>query len=257
MGAEVPDTRIDPNQPYVGQTIVITGGAGGIGVETARVLLDRGAAVVLVDVNAEALAAARDALHGGGRVVTVVSDLQSNADCVRALQAGPALPYALVHLAGISLPDPINPGDMSIWDQVMDSNLRNAYLVARSFENCCSAAAGKPTRIILTSSLAFRRGGADRVAYSAAKGGIAAMIRALARRFAPAIHVNGVAPGIIRTKMTDPIIALRGADLLAEIPIRRFGEPREVATVIEFLCSPASSYVNGQIINVDGGTVHS
>ena len=139
----------------------------------------------------------------------------------------------------------------------MNSNLRNAYLITRAFEKCCTTAGGEPARIVLTSSLAYRRGGVDRVAYSAAKGGIAAMIKALARRFAPAIHVNGVAPGIILTKMADPIIALRGADLLVEIPIRRFGKPREVATVIEFLCSPASSYVNGQIINVDGGTIHS
>ncbi|WP_164675241.1 SDR family NAD(P)-dependent oxidoreductase, partial [Pseudomonas viridiflava] len=90
-------------------------------------------------------------------------------------------------------------------------------------------------------SLAYRRGGVDRIAYSAAKGAIAGMVRAMTRRFAPTVHVNAVAPGIILTQMTRNLISDRGDKLMAEIPIRRFAEPREVATVIEFLCAPASS----------------
>jgi 3-oxoacyl-[acyl-carrier protein] reductase len=242
---------------YEDKTIVITGGAGGIGRETADIFLARGASVVLVDIDAKALATAGASLGHAGKVYSHQSRLENYAACSTALQAGPKFPYALVHLAGVSLPDPEDPNDLSIWDLTMEANLRNAYLMARAFETMCAERAGEPARMVFASSLAYRRGGLDRIAYSAAKGGIAAMIRALSRRYAPKIHVNGVAPGIILTKMTKSLIAMREEKLMAEIPIRRFGEPREVASVIEFLCSPASSYVNGQIINVDGGTIHS
>jgi NAD(P)-dependent dehydrogenase (short-subunit alcohol dehydrogenase family) len=248
---------------YEDKTIVITGGAGGIGQETADIFIAKGASVVLVDVDAKALAAAKAlatasaSLGYAGKVYSHQSRLENYAACSAALQVGPKFPYALIHLAGVSLPDPEDPNDLSIWDLTMEANLRNAYLMARAFETACAERAGEPARMVLASSLAYRRGGLDRIAYSAAKGGIAAMIRALSRRYAPKIHVNGVAPGIILTKMTKSLIAMREEKLMAEIPIRRFGEPREVASVIEFLCSPASSYVNGQIINVDGGTIHS
>lgn len=245
------------DQSYAGRTIVITGGAGGIGVETADVLLARGARVLLVDIDERALSAARENLERKDNVLVHTSRLGDFAACADALRAGGQAPYALVHLAGISLPDPEDPADLGIWDATMDANLKNAYLMARAFETACDTKEGEPARMVLASSLAFRRGGLDRIAYSAAKGGIAALIRASARRFAPRIHVNGVAPGIILTKMAKPIIAAREEKLMSEIPIRRFGHPREVATVIEFLCNSASSYVNGQIINVDGGTIHS
>ena len=81
------------------------------------------------------------------------------------------------------------------------------------------------------------------------------MTRALARRFAPGALVNAVAPGIILTTMPAPIIAARRDALLDEIPLSRFGDPSEVASVIGFLCGPDSSYVTGQLINIDGGTV--
>jgi NAD(P)-dependent dehydrogenase (short-subunit alcohol dehydrogenase family) len=105
--------------------------------------------------------------------------------------------------------------------------------------------------------LAYRRGGLDRIGYSAAKGAITGMIRASARKLAPTVHVNGIAPGIILTTMTEKLIEARHDALMQEIPIRRFAQPSEVASVISFLVGPDSSYVNGQVINVDGGTVHS
>ena len=244
---------------YEDKAIVITGGAGGIGRETADIFLARGANVVLVDVDAKAkaLALAGASLGHAEKVHSHQSRLENYAACTAALQAGLELPYALVHLTGVSLPDPEDPNDLSIWDLTIEANLRNAYLMARAFETTCAERAGEPARMVFASSLAYCRGGPDRIAYSAAKGGIAAMIRALSRRYAPKIHVNGVAPGVILTKMTKSLIAMREDRLMAEIPIRRFGEAREVASVIEFLCSPVSSYVNGQIINVDGGTIHS
>jgi len=241
---------------YSGKTILITGGAGGIGIETAKVFLQAGAGVRLADLSAEALERARGALGDSSQVALQVNDLADHAACVRALEDGPR-PYAVVHLAGISLPDPEDQADLSLFDATIAANVRNGYQLGRLFHARCPGTAQEPARLVFACSLAFRRGGLDRIAYSASKGAIAGMMRAMTRRFAPVVHVNAVAPGIILTPMTRQLIGDRGDKLMAEIPIRRFAEPREVATVIEFLCGPGSSYVNGQIINVDGGTIHS
>lgn len=241
---------------YSDKTVLITGGGGGIGTETARVFIDAGAKVRLVDMSSDALMKAARDLQAPGAVATHLSDLSSLEKCVAALEDGP-MPYAIVHLAGISLPDLDDLGDLSLFDNIMNANVRNGYQLARVFHERHTGTAELPSRIVFASSIAYRRGGLDRIAYSAAKGAIAGMLRAMTRRFAPTIHVNAVAPGIILTPMTTSLIGARGDKLMNEIPIRRFAQPREVATVIEFLCSPASSYVNGQIINVDGGTIHS
>lgn len=237
--------------------IVITGGAGGIGREAARLFVASGATVVLADISAERLAGVAAELDAGDRVLTVTTDLADPARCAAVLEAAGRPIHALVHLAGLSLPDPAEADDMDIFDSVLASNTRNAYMLLRALPGRHDGTAERPARVVLTSSLAYRRGGMDRLAYSAAKGGIAALVKAAARKLAPTVHVNGVAPGIILTTMTEGLIAARHDALMQEIPIRRFGHPREVATVIEFLTAPASSYVNGQTINIDGGTVHS
>jgi 3-oxoacyl-[acyl-carrier protein] reductase len=241
---------------YDDKTVLITGGAGGIGIETARVFLDAGARVRVVDASPTNLERARIQLSAGAQLETRQSDLADLAECAAALEGGP-MPYAIVHLAGISLPDLDDLADLSRFDEIMGANVRNGYQLARLFHERHAGTERLPSRIVFASSLAFRRGGFDRIAYSAAKGAIAGMVRAMTRRFAPAIHVNAVAPGIVLTPMTTRLIADRHEELMSEIPIRRFAKPHEIATVIEFLCGPGSSYVNGQIINVDGGTVHS
>jgi 3-oxoacyl-[acyl-carrier protein] reductase len=111
----------------------------------------------------------------------------------------------------------------------------------------------EPARIVLTSSISHRPGSADRVPYAAAKSGIVGLARALSRKLAPAVLVNAVAPGVIETRMTEPIIAERREAYREEIPLKRFGQPSEVASVIRFLCSPGASYITGQTITIDGG----
>ncbi|MCB8882790.1 SDR family oxidoreductase [Acidisoma cellulosilytica] len=243
--------------PFDGKTILITGGGGAIGRATAKRFLDDGAKLVLVDVNAQGLEAAASDLASPDRVQTHLSYLDSVAAAEVAVEKAGDGFHALVHLAGISLPDPEDYEDLDLFDRTIAANTRNAYALARVIERRGLGDASDTFRIVLASSMAYRRGGLDRVAYSSAKGAIAGMVRALSRRLAPRVHVNGIAPGIILTPMTEPIIKRRGDDLAREIPIQRYGRPTEVAGVIAFLCGPDASYVNGQIINIDGGTINS
>jgi NAD(P)-dependent dehydrogenase (short-subunit alcohol dehydrogenase family) len=161
------------------------------------------------------------------------------------------------HLAGIFRPDALAAAARPLWDQTIATNLTNAFDMAAAVRPRLDPAV--VSRMVFASSLAFRRGSFDHIAYSAAKGGIVGLVRALARGLAPAVLVNGLAPGIILTGMPDHIIEVpeRRERLLAETALKRFGQPREVATVIRFLLSEDSSFITGQVIDVDGGVVSS
>ena len=237
--------------------IVITGGAGGIARATAGLLLAQGAELLLIDPDASALAALAAELVPSARVRTAVSALDSPDACSAAL-AGVKRPiYGLVHLAGIFRPDALDGAHRPLWDATMAANLTNAFDMAAAVRPKLDAEA--TCRMVFASSLAFRRGSFDHIAYSAAKGGIVGVVRALARALAPSVLVNGLAPGIILTGMPEHLLDVpeRRERLLAETTLKRFGEAREVATVIRFLLSDDSSFITGQVINVDGGVVHS
>jgi NAD(P)-dependent dehydrogenase (short-subunit alcohol dehydrogenase family) len=242
---------------FENRLIVITGGAGGIARETAKLLLAQGAELLLIDPSASLLEAGAAELAGGGRVRTVVSALESPEACGAALAGIERPVYALVHLAGIFRPDALDPAHRPLWDATMAANLTNAFDMAAAVRPMLDAEA--TCRMVFASSLAFRRGSFDHIAYSAAKGGIVGLVRALARALAPKVLVNGLAPGIIQTGMPQHMLELpeRRERLLAEITLGRFGHPREVATVIRFLLSDDSSFITGQLINVDGGVVYS
>ncbi len=230
----------------------ITGGAGGIGRATALAFLAAGDAVLLIDPDAAGLTAAASELGGGAQVATSVSDCGSPGACAALFAEAPC--DVLVHLAGLFERDPLDPAEHGVWDRAIAANLTTAYDMCVAF--AAQLPAGRGGAVVLTSSIAYRRGGAPFAAYSASKGGIVGLTRALSRQWAPRIRVNAVAPGIIRTRMTDDLIAADGERLLASIPMRRWGEPREVADVIRFLASDAASYVTGQTITVDGGVTN-
>ncbi|MBV9250686.1 MAG: SDR family NAD(P)-dependent oxidoreductase, partial [Acetobacteraceae bacterium] len=166
---------------FLGKRIVITGGAGGIGVETARAFLAQSAHVLLVDRDEERLKQAHAEL-GETRVFTYTSDLATPAVCMEIMEGAKPV-FALIHLAGLFERDPLDPNEHGVWDRAIAANLTNAYDVAVAFRPCADPQG--PARIVFASSVAYRRGSPDRAAYAAAKGGIVGLTRALSRKFAP------------------------------------------------------------------------
>jgi NAD(P)-dependent dehydrogenase (short-subunit alcohol dehydrogenase family) len=239
---------------FVGKRIVITGGAGGIGIETARAFMEQGGHVVIVDRDEERLRQA-EAVLGQVQLISHLSELDSPATCAAAIEAAGAPVHALVHLAGLFEKDAMDAGDHSVWDRAIGVNLTSAYDMAVAFSTRFARGASDrdAARIVLTSSVAYRRGSAGYPPYAAAKAGIVGLTRSLSRRLAPDILVNAVAPGLIDTRMAEVTIAERGPAYLQEIPLKRVGRPAEVATVIRFLCSADASYITGQTITIDGG----
>lgn len=234
---------------FTGKRIIVTGGAGGIGIETARAFMDQGGHVVLVDSDEERLLRASTIL-GKVRVALYLSDLDTPAACAAAIEAAGAPPYALVHLAGIYVRDELNADDHGIWDRTIAANLTNAYDMCVAFSTRYDQR--EPARIVLTSSVAYRRGSTFSASYGAAKGGIVGLTRSLSRTLAPGVLVNAVAPGAIDTRMTQANPAQTAA-METQVPLGRIGRPSEVASVIRFLCSADASYVTGQTITIDGG----
>ncbi len=235
--------------------VVVTGGAGGIAKETARLLLDEGADLYLIDPNQAALEEVSAALDAGARVRAVTSDLRSPEACDKTLDGLDRPIYGLVHLAGKFPVDDLDAASRPIWDDVIGANLTNAFDMAAACRPRLET--GGTSRMVFVSSLAFRRGSFDHIAYTAAKGGIVGLVRALSKKLAPNTLVNGIAPGIIETAMPRDLLGdpARRERLLAETTLKRFGHPREIGTVIRFLLSPDASYLTGQVINVDGGVV--
>ncbi len=231
--------------------IVVTGAAGGIGRALCALLAETGCRLHLIDREDSEVLALAESLGATANDHPVTGAAEARA----ALASVEGSVRGFVHLAGSMEDDPDLGDDPAVWDRTIANNLRNAYDFATAVgERLPEAGMG---RLVFTSSLAFRRGAIDSVAYSAAKAGLIGITRALARRFRERATVNAIAPGIILTRMPEKVIERRRDTLLREIPLGRFGAPREVATVIRFLLSEDASYITGQCVNVDGGQVMS
>jgi 3-oxoacyl-[acyl-carrier protein] reductase len=140
------------------------------------------------------------------------------------------------------------------WDEVINTNLRGAYLCSKS---CLSYMMGQRWgRVINISSVAGLVGNAGQANYSAAKGGLIAFTRSLAREVGSRnITVNAIAPGFIVTDMTDELPQENREAILGRIPLQRFGKPQDVAELVSFLASDRAAYITAQVISIDGGVV--
>ena len=241
-------------------TVLVTGAGSGIGRETARALAGRGTRLVLSDVDAAALD--RAAAELGAAVLTaVVADLRDAVAIERlaesAFDGGRQL-TGLVNCAGIYPVSPLLELSVEEWDAVLGLNLRAPFLLTRAVARRMIAAgpSGSVVNVSSTASTLARPGIAH---YGASKAGLNQLTRVLAVELAPhEIRVNAVLPGVIATERVvqaaqTPEARDESAAKLARIPLRRLGEPREVADMILFLLSPASRYCTGGLYPVDGG----
>ncbi len=238
-------------QPPEDAVVVITGAAGGIGEPTVNGLAKKGIPMHLIDLNQARLDALIEST--GAQASCTVSRLEGLDECRAALPPGDGKIGGLIHLAGIFVPHQLDEGGRQIFQETIQANATNAY----DMVSACLPRLSDNARIVFVSSLAFTRGAADHVGYSMAKGALVGLTRSLSRALGSrGILVNALAPGIIETSMPAQIIKTRGTASLAATALGRFGQPEEVSGVIEFLLSPAASYITGQVINIDGGTVN-
>ena len=234
---------------------LISGAARGIGFATAELLIERAYDVVVADVDAEAAADAASRLgERHARPVEMdVADSRSVRDGIGAIDLKEL--DLLVCNAGIVIPKPSETLDDEDWERVLQVNLGGAIRLARETYPHLARSGG--ASIVLISSVTAHRGFPARLAYSASKGALEAMARVLALEWSAAgIRVNAVAPGFIVTEQSRALMAQGVADpteRARRTALGRLGQPREVAEVIAWLASPASSYVTGQTIVVDGG----
>lgn len=235
-------------------TSVVTGGARGIGLATARALAAQGSNIVLADLDPAALERAAETLGGG--VVTVVCDVTSaesmNAVVETAVESFGSLDV-MVNNAGFTRDATMRKMTEAEFDDVVSVHLKGAWLGTRAAADVMRKL-GTAGSIINVSSISGKVGMAGQTNYSAAKAGIVGLTKAAAKELGFAgIRVNAIQPGIIRTGMVESLRADVLEKKLAEIPLARFGEPEEVASVVLFLASGMSSYMTGTVLEITGG----
>ncbi|MBL7575305.1 3-oxoacyl-[acyl-carrier-protein] reductase [Peptoniphilus asaccharolyticus DSM 20463] len=233
---------------------LVTGATGGIGSAIARDLKAQGYSLIIHgNSNLEKLENLKYEL--GEDVYTVVGDLSKFEVCEKI--AKECLEIAghldvLVNNAGITKDNLILRMTDEDFIKVVETNLNSAFYLTKLF--CKSMIKNKYGRIINITSISGVHGNAGQANYSSAKAAMIGLTKATAKELASKnILVNAIAPGFIETKMTDKLGDSTKEKILTEIPLRRIGQPEEIAKVVSFLASESASYITGQVINVDGG----
>lgn len=239
------------------QVAIVTGGAQGIGRAIAEALAVEGAKVVISDINAEQAGktAGEIAQKYGIETFSVAGNVAKSEDCealVKAVLDKFSKINILINNAGITRDNLVMRMSDQEWDAVIGVNLKGVFN--------CTKAVSRPMikqrggRIVNIASVVGLMGNAGQANYSASKGGVIALTKTCAREFASRnILVNAIAPGFIRTAMTDALTDEMKKKLADQIPLTRLGEAEDVARAALFLCSEDSSYITGHVISVNGG----
>ncbi len=241
-----------------GRTALITGSSQGLGFAIARGLAQAGAAIVLNGRDEAKLAAAAATLRGeGARVTTAafdVTDGGASAAAVASVEADFGPIHVLVNNAGIQRRAPLAEMSEEQWRAVIETNLTSAFLVTRAVApRMIARGAGKIINICSVMSEVSRPTIGN---YAAAKGGLKMLTRAMAVEWAKhGLQCNGIAPGYFVTELNRPLVENVEFNrwICGRTPAGRWGQPHELAGAAIFLASPASDFVNGQILTIDGG----
>ncbi len=241
-----------------GRVAAVTGGSSGIGQAIAIALGSAGAAVVVVARRAEALADTVAAIEkAGGKAAAVAADLAAYAalDAVAEAISKPfGDPDILVNAAGINLRQPVEEITPESWDQTIAINLATPFFLARALVPAMRRKGWG--RIVNIASLQSERAFPNSLPYGASKGGVAQMTRAMAEAWSRhGINCNAIAPGFFPTELTAPVFGdeARAAEQAERTAIGRNGRLEDLYGTAIFLAAPASDYVTGQVIFVDGG----
>ncbi|MCL2389362.1 MAG: 3-oxoacyl-[acyl-carrier-protein] reductase [Elusimicrobia bacterium] len=240
-----------------GQTAVITGSARGIGKSIAEAFAAQGANIVISDISAEVSQATADEIKAKYNVETlsVAANVSKLSECEN-LMAKTLDKFSqiniLINNAGITKDNLILRMTEEEWDAVISVNLKGVF-------NCTKAVTKamfkqRSGRIINITSVVGLMGNAGQANYSASKGGVVALTKTCAREFSSRnVLVNAIAPGFIRTAMTDALSEDVKQKLSQQIPLGRLGEVEDISNAAIFLAGPESSYITGQVISVNGG----
>ena len=241
-----------------GKTAVVTGAARGIGREIAERMAQAGAAVAMLDlVEDTVVQSAAEVAKGGTKARGYRCDVSSFDDAVAVgerIVADFERVDVLVNNAGITRDKLFLRMAPEDWAQVIAVNLTGAFNVTKAFAPAMLKQRGGS--IINIASVVGLMGNAGQANYAASKAGLIGLTKSLAKEFAPRnVRVNAIAPGFIRTAMTDALPDDVQTQMKQAIPLARLGEPSDVAGVVMFLASDLAGYVTGQVINCDGGLI--
>ena len=248
------------NREEHGRRVLVTGGASGIGRGIAEAFGRQGAQVVLTWLSSEEGASQTVAAieAAGGQALAIRADLTREEEVARVTAAMVerfgGIEVLVTNAGGLLRRSRVVECSRTLWDEALAVNLTSTFL-------CCRAVlplmeqAGRGCIITITSLARHDGGGAGSAHYAAAKGGVITFTRALAKEFGPlGIRVNGIAPGLIATRFHDRFTMPEARKATVErTPLRREGQPEDIAGVALFLASPQAAYLTGEIIEVNGG----
>ena len=240
-----------------GESVIVTGGASGIGEATVAILLERGWRVAIFDLEGETLKAAREEFNGRDDVAVAAVDVTDEAGIEAAVarvetEFGPIV--GVVNCAGIAADQHVFDTSPDLFRKILDINVVGTFMVGKAAARQMKAR--RRGAIVNIASISGLRGSKGRSAYGASKGAIVTLTQVMAVDLAEhGLRVNAIAPGPIDTPMVKALHTQEDRDLYHRyVPMNRYAQPKEVATVIAFLLDDTQSgYVTGEIIAVDGG----
>ncbi|MBU0952080.1 MAG: 3-oxoacyl-[acyl-carrier-protein] reductase [Elusimicrobia bacterium] len=240
-----------------GKVALITGSAQGIGKAIAIALAARGADVVISDIDETLTKTTSEEISKtyGVRTLAAKADVSNSTDVENLIKLTIdkfSKIDILVNNAGITRDNLIIRMSEQEWDSVININLKGVFNCTKSVSKVMMKQ--RNGKIVNIASVVGLMGNAGQINYSASKGGVIAMTKTCARELASRnINVNAVAPGFIKTRMTEALSEEQRKKLTDIIPLSRLGEPEDVAKAVVFLCNDDSNYITGHIISVNGG----